>query len=122
MPILRTSAGGRWAAALAAVALTACSGYGTAQAPVAPAPLAQSREAQPPQVGSEGSALCNAQAAQFAVGQNSTATVMESARARSGAQMARVLRPGQMITKEFDAQRLNLQVDANGRILAATCG
>ncbi|HNM41681.1 MAG TPA: I78 family peptidase inhibitor, partial [Giesbergeria sp.] len=29
---------------------------------------------------------------------------------------------GQMVTKEFDAQRLNLEVDANGRIVAVRCG
>ena len=66
--------------------------------------------------------LCNAQPAQSAVGQNSTASVVELARVRSGAQMARVLRPGQIITKEFNAQRLNLEVDANGRIVAVRCG
>ncbi len=32
------------------------------------------------------------------------------------------LRPGQIITKEFNAQRLNLEVDANGRIVAVRCG
>ena len=71
---------------------------------------------QAPQLGT------NAQAAQFAVGQNSTASVMESARARSGAHMARILRPGQVTTMEFNAQRLNLEVDAGGRIVAARCG
>ena len=48
--------------------------------------------------------------------------VVEAARVQSGAMMARILRPGQMITKEFDAQRLNLEVDANGRIVAVRCG
>ena len=66
--------------------------------------------------------LCNAQAAQAFVGQNSTAKVVEAARVKSGALMARILRPGQMVTKEFDAQRLNLEVDANGRIVAVRCG
>lgn len=101
------------AAALAGAAvLTGCSGYGQPAssspqpAPAAPAPVAE----------------CNAQPAQFAVGQNSTAAVMESARVRSGAHMARILRPGQMITKEFNAQRLNLEVDASGRIVAVRCG
>ena len=47
---------------------------------------------------------------------------MESARVRSGAHMARILRPGQMITKEFNAQRLNLEVDGSGRIVAVRCG
>lgn len=101
--------------ALAVVAVSGCSGYGpsttgsqgtNAQGGAAPAPAA----------------VCNAQPAQSAVGQNSTASVMESARTKSGAQMARILRPGQMVTKEFDAQRLNLEVDGNGRILAVRCG
>lgn len=66
--------------------------------------------------------LCNAQAAQSFVGQTSTAQVVEAARVQSGALMARTLRPGQMVTKEYNAQRLNLEVDANGRIVAIRCG
>ena len=65
---------------------------------------------------------CDAAPAQSFVGQNTTAKVMEAARVRSGALMVRVLRPGQMITKEFDAQRLNLEVNAAGRIVAVRCG
>lgn len=98
----------------AALGLTACSSYGPATA-TATAPA--SPPAPPP-----AASQCNAQPAQFAVGQSSTSSVMESARVRSGAQMARILRPGQIITKEFDAQRLNLEVDASGRILAVRCG
>jgi len=78
-----------------------------------------------PTVGPTGaprSGTCDAKPAQSAVGQNSTAKVVEAARVRSGAMIARILRPGQMITKEFDAQRLNLEVDANGRIVAVRCG
>jgi hypothetical protein len=101
--------------AMAAVLMTTgCTGYG--QAPASPPASSSSATAPAPAV------PCNAQPAQSAVGQNSTASVMESARVRSGAQMARILRPGQMITKEFNAQRLNLEVDANGRILAVRCG
>lgn len=103
-------------ATAAVLTMTGCTGYG--QAPAAPAGSSPgaAAPASPP------ATLCDAKPAQFAVGQNSTASVMESARVRSGAQMARILRPGQMITKEFNAQRLNLQVDANGRILAVNCG
>ncbi|MBV7431019.1 proteinase inhibitor I78 [Acidovorax sp. sif1233] len=101
-----------------AAAMTGCSGYG--QTP-APSSSSGSGSATPPPAAPP-AAVCNAQPAQFAVGQNSTSSVMESARARSGAQLARILRPGQMITKEFDAQRLNLEVDANGRIIAVRCG
>jgi hypothetical protein len=56
------------------------------------------------------------------VGQNSTAKV-GGARKVWRADAARILCPGQMVTKEFDAQRLNLEVDANGRIVAQVrCG
>ena len=65
---------------------------------------------------------CSAGPAQSVVGQQATASVMEQARLRSGALMARILRPGQAVTKEFDAERLNLEVDAQGRIVAVRCG
>lgn len=101
--------------ALALVVLSGCSGYGQSTG-VSQGPNTQGGAATAPAV------VCNAQPAQSAVGQSSTASVMESARSKSGAKIARVLRPGQMVTKEFDAQRLNLEVDGNGRILAVRCG
>ena len=94
-----------------AVLMGGCASHGQAPAPTQPQAQAPAPEA-----------LCNAQPAQAAEGQSSTASVVESARARSGARMVRILRPGQMVTKEFDTQRLNLEVDANGRILAVRCG
>lgn len=108
--------------ALAAVAslgmaalMAGCASHGPAPA-AAPSPTQSQPQAPAPDM------LCNAQPAQAAVGQSSTASVVESARAQSGARMVRILRPGQMVTKEFDTQRLNLEVDANGRILAVRCG
>ncbi len=108
--------------ALAAVAslgmaalMAGCASHGPAPA-AAPSPTQSQAQAPAPDM------LCNAQPAQAAVGQSSTASVVESARARSGARMVRILRPGQMVTKEFDTQRLNLEVDANGHILAVRCG
>lgn len=65
---------------------------------------------------------CDAAAAQWAVGKTNTVHHVEEARRRSGALMARVLRPNQPVTLEYDAERLNLQIDATGRIVAATCG
>jgi hypothetical protein len=65
---------------------------------------------------------CDAGPAQSAIGQNSTGRNVEAARVAAGARMARTLRPGQMVTKEYDAERLNLDVDAKGRIVAARCG
>ena len=66
--------------------------------------------------------ICNAQPAQSFVGRTNTSANLEQARQRAGAGMARVLHPGQITTKEFNAERLNLEVDSTGRILAARCG
>src|SRR6218665_1589892 len=97
-----------------ATVLTLAACAGTGQPPAAPGAPAAAAAAP--------GGLCNAQPAQVVLGQSSTASVVESARVRSGARMARILRPGQTITKEFNAQRLSLQVDGNGRIIAARCG
>lgn len=65
---------------------------------------------------------CDQTAAQWAVGKTNTENTIKEARKRSGAYMARVLRPGQPTTREFNVERLNLEVDATGRILKAFCG
>lgn len=66
--------------------------------------------------------ICNAQPVQGFIGRTNTAQNLEQARKRSGAAMARVLHPGQVTTREFNAERLNLEVDATGRIIAVRCG
>ncbi|MDO9402746.1 MAG: I78 family peptidase inhibitor [Polaromonas sp.] len=65
---------------------------------------------------------CNAAPAQAVLGRVATAAVVEDARQRSGARMARVLRPNQVVTMEFSAERLNLSVDAASKITRVTCG
>ena len=92
---------------------------------IASRPVCCARSDRVPATGPTGAPLggtCDAAPAQSFVGQNNTAKVVEAARVRSGALMVRVLRPGQMVTKEFDAQRLNLEVNAAGRIIAVRCG
>lgn len=100
------------ALAAAAVVLTACSsspfGPAKTKAPDSPQPRAEQR--------------CDQARAQWAVGKTNTEHNINEARQRAGAYMARVLRPGQVTTREFNAERLNLEVDATGRILAARCG
>ena len=65
---------------------------------------------------------CNAEAAQSAVGKQATAEVVEQARKDAGAQVARTLKPGQMVTMEFDASRLTIEVDAAGKVASVRCG
>lgn len=65
---------------------------------------------------------CDAKAAQSLVGRVATADIAEQARAASGANGVRVLKPGQMVTMEYRAGRLNLDVDKDNVITAVRCG
>ena len=90
--------------------ITACTGT------LAPAPLPA------PAPPGRGDNACKAADAQFAVGQNADAALLEQARQRSGSRIARILRPGQMVTMEYSAERLNLDVDASGKVASVRCG
>ena len=79
--------------------------------------------ASPPTSGAEvpAPAHCDASKASDAVGQLPTPETQERARTRAGAEMVRVLRHNQSITKEFRVGRLNLVLDAEGRIASVNC-
>ena len=81
----------------------------TAAAPAAPA-------TPPAQPG------CNAEAARSLVGQVATPEVVEQARSAAGAENARTLKPGQVVTMEFNPSRLNIDVDAGNTITNVRCG
>lgn len=65
---------------------------------------------------------CNAAGAQFAVGQVATAQLESAAAHRASASTVRSLRPGQVVTMELNSRRLNLDVNAQGRVTAVHCG
>lgn len=75
-----------------------------------------------PPVNLVGAGSCDAKAAQSLVGRTADAAVAEQARAAAGARAVRVLRPGQMVTMEYRADRLNIDVDAQGVITGIRCG
>jgi hypothetical protein len=81
---------------------------------VTPAPPAPVADATAP-------AHCTASQASDAVGQLPTPETQERARTRAGAEVVRVLRHNQPITKEFRVGRLNLVLDAEGRIASINC-
>jgi len=101
------------AAVLACFALAAC-----AQQP------GQSQQSAPPILSAPTPPLatCDAALAQFAVGRSFDAALEKEARERSGARVVRPLRPGQMVTLEYSAQRLNLELDIAGKVTKARCG
>ena len=68
-------------------------------------------------------AQCNAEGAKpGAMGKVASADVVERARKDAGARMARVLKPGQMVTMEYAEGRLNIDVDARNVIINLRCG
>lgn len=68
-------------------------------------------------------AQCNAEGAKpGAMGKVASADVVERARKDAGARMARVLKPGQMVTMEYAEGRLNIDVDARNVVINLRCG
>ena len=65
---------------------------------------------------------CDASKAQFAVGHDAGLAMQDQARERSGARIVRTLRPGQIITMEYSGERLNLELDAGGKVVRVRCG
>lgn len=78
--------------------------------------------AQPPASPPPAAGTCNAAAAQFAVGLPGHAQLGGRAMLAAGAQRFRWLRPGEVVTMEYDAGRLNLELDASGKVIRVRCG
>ncbi|MDX3895713.1 I78 family peptidase inhibitor [Pusillimonas sp.] len=66
--------------------------------------------------------ICNADNASHVTGKRISAELEQEARRSSGAGMIRVIRPGQMITKEYRSERLNLQLNDYDVVVRAYCG
>jgi hypothetical protein len=69
-----------------------------------------------------GDGRCDAQGAQFAVGQQASKALLEQAKTRSGSMMARTLGPHDSITMDYRSERLNLNTDDSGKVIRANCG
>ena len=65
---------------------------------------------------------CTEAAASFAVGKVADAKLAEEARVRANATRVRMVHPNQAVTMEFDASRLTLAIDAQGKVARAACG
>ena len=79
---------------------------------------AQPAPAEPPVA----AGACDDSQAQWAVGKTPTEAKVEQARADSGAESVRTLKPDQMVTMDFNDKRLNLDLDAAGVVTAVRCG
>lgn len=89
--------------AIAALMLTACTPTSPPEAP-----------------GLEGRCVTEPLAAM--VGRAATPRLVARAKARAGASLVRVIRPGQAVTMDFRQGRLNVMVDAQNKVERFTCG
>lgn len=67
-------------------------------------------------------AMCDAAKAQPLVGRPASSEVAAQAQRLTGAGVVRWLQPGQIVTMEYRADRLNLVLDRQNRIEAIRCG
>jgi hypothetical protein len=65
---------------------------------------------------------CNASAVQRLVGEKASPELLDQARDQSGATVARILRPGDIVTLEYNDQRLTLSTDETLKIQRIGCG
>ncbi|MBX3562039.1 MAG: hypothetical protein KF780_09540 [Sphingomonas sp.] len=70
----------------------------------------------------EPSYRCNADAVQNLVGREPSSEVGADALARSNSRSLRWIRPGDAVTMDYREDRLNIHIDARGRIERITCG
>ena len=79
--------------------------------------------ADEPPVPAQGSGgTCNAAPAQGLIGRQSTPELGAEAQRLTGAARMRWIRPGQMVTMDYREDRLNIDLDEQGRITGLRCG
>ena len=99
---------------LAAATLAGCASGTHSTTPSTSAPATPSRSDNPQ--------ACNAEQAEAAVGQKATPDLLENYRQQSGSPLARILRPRDVITMEYNPLRLNLRVDEQDMVTSVNCG
>ena len=65
---------------------------------------------------------CRAEAAAALVGQAASAGLGAEALRLTGARRLRWIRPGDMVTMDYSLERLNVHLDARGRVERLACG
>lgn len=65
---------------------------------------------------------CTADAANAYLGKAADAATVEAARKTAGAERVRTIKPGQAVTMDYLEGRLNLYLDASGKIERIGCG
>lgn len=98
-------------AATGALALSAC----------APAPVVRG-DGPTVATPSQTAGSCNITNVGWAIGKSADAATLAKIKADSGATVGRVIAPGQSVTMDFIASRVNVHIDGARNIQRLTCG
>ena len=76
----------------------------------------------PPQPSPPYTGQCDASKATLAIGKAATADVVEQIRIQTGSEVARVIKPRQPVTMDYNVARVNVNVNESNAIVSVTCG
>jgi hypothetical protein len=96
--------------------------FATACAAVPPADGNAVPAAEGAPVPAEAGAGCDAARARAVVGRQRSPALGAEAQRLSGAASLRWIEPDSMVTMDYRADRLNIEVDAKGKVTAVRCG
>jgi uncharacterized lipoprotein YajG len=106
--------------ALAGLLLAGCSSTDQAAAPAAAAPVSTQETSSVDAPSFSGT--CDASAVASLVGKTANVALVEQAKRQSGAETARVLRPNDVMTMDYNSRRLNIDVDETDVVKQFSCG
>lgn len=106
----------QWMYGIAAVGVLALSACAPTEAVRSSSPVSTAP------VTSSGGGSCNITNAGWAIGKAADPNTLAKIKADSGASEGRVIAPGQMVTQDFNAARVNVYIDAARMITRLTCG
>ena len=92
------------------------------KSPIAALALSLSACATTPTEPSPPPGACRAEAGTALVGRAATAELGAAALRLTGATRLRWIRPGDVVTMDYSPQRLNLHLDADGKVERLACG
>ena len=111
----------KWIAAAALVGLAGCSTFSSSSSSSSDAGTATASGGSGMASAGRGGE-CDSAAAQGAVGKNLTQSLLDQTRSSAGAATARVLKPRELITMEYEPTRVNVLVDETNVVTAVRCG
>ena len=105
---------------LAVAGMAGCAGSAARSQPAASTEA--STPAIPPASGMASGGECDASGLQGSIGRKLDNSLASDLQQQSGSSTTRVLRPGEVVTMEYNPQRLNVLIDGKETITAIRCG